>query len=69
VLVTFPAASTIFTDPAQYDLSNTQYGTMFLLQVVTAIVASLLGGGLARRLGSKRVCLVGLLPTWSRWRC
>jgi hypothetical protein len=24
VLVTFPAASTIFTDPGQYDLSNTQ---------------------------------------------
>jgi hypothetical protein len=24
VLVTFPAASTIFTDPAEYDLSNTQ---------------------------------------------
>ena len=35
VLVTFPAASTIFTDPAQYDLSSTQYGTMFLPQVVT----------------------------------
>jgi hypothetical protein len=33
VLVTFPAASTIFTDPGQYDLSNTQYGTMFLPQV------------------------------------
>jgi MFS family permease len=59
--VTFPAASTIFTDPAQYDLSSTQYGTMFLPQVVTAIIASLLGGGLARRLGSKRVYLVGLL--------
>jgi hypothetical protein len=29
-LVTFPAASTIFTDPSQYGLSNTQYGTMFL---------------------------------------
>ena len=61
VLVTFPAASTIFTDPAQYDLSSTQYGTMFLPQVVTAITASLLGGTLARRLGTKRVYLVGLL--------
>jgi hypothetical protein len=35
VLVTFPAASTIFTDPARSDLSSTQYGTMFLPQVVT----------------------------------
>jgi hypothetical protein len=25
VLVTFPAASTIFTDPSEYDLSSTQY--------------------------------------------
>ena len=32
VLVTFPAASTIFTDPDQYDLSNTQYGVLFLPQ-------------------------------------
>jgi hypothetical protein len=55
VLVTFPAASMIFTDSTQYDLSSTQYGTIFLPQVVTAIIASLLGGGLARRLGSKRV--------------
>ena len=60
VLVTFPAASTIFTDPTEYDLSSTQYGTMFLPQVVTAITTSLLGGGLARRLGSKRVYLIGL---------
>ena len=60
-LVTFPAASTIFTDPAQYDLSSTQYGAMFLPQVVTAITASLLVGSLARRIGSKRVYLAGLL--------
>lgn len=30
VLVTFPAASTIFTEPSQYGLSSTQYGAMFL---------------------------------------
>jgi hypothetical protein len=30
VLVTFPAASTIFTDPDQYDLSNTQDGLLFV---------------------------------------
>ena len=39
VLVTFPAASTIFTDPAEYDLSTTQYGALFL-QVVVAITAA-----------------------------
>jgi MFS family permease len=60
VLVTFPAASTILTDPNEYDLSNTQYGTLFLPQVVTAIAAALLGATLAGRFGTKRVYLSGL---------
>jgi MFS family permease len=60
VLVTFPAAGTIFTNPADYDLSSTQYGALFLPQVVTAIAASLLGGSLARRFSIKRVYLAGL---------
>jgi len=60
-LVTFPAASTIFTSPSHYGLSSTQYGSMFLPQVVTAITASLMGAGLARRFGLKRVLLAGLL--------
>ena len=60
VLVTFPAASTIFTDPDEYDLSSSQYGAMFLPQVITAIAGSLLGARLARRYGSKRVYLAGL---------
>jgi MFS family permease len=60
-LVTFPAASTIFTSPSQYGLSNTQYGTMFLPQVVTAVTSSLLAGTLARRFGTKRVFLAGLV--------
>ena len=60
VLVTFPAASTIFTDPDEYDLSNTQYGVLFLPQVATAITASLLAATLSRRLGTKRVYLTGL---------
>jgi MFS family permease len=60
VLVTFPAASTIFTDPEHYDLSNTQYGVLFLPQVATAITASLLGARFARRFGTKRVYLAGL---------
>jgi fucose permease len=60
VLVTFPAASTIFTEKSEYGLSATQYGNMFLPQVVTAIAASLLGAELARRIGPKRVYLTGL---------
>ena len=59
-LVTFQAASTILTDPSEYDLSTTQYGTLFLPQVVTAITAALLGAGLSSRIGTKRVYLVGL---------
>jgi len=59
-LVTFPAASTILTDPDEYDLSSTQYGALFLPQVVTAIAAALLGGSLGGRFGIKRVYLAGL---------
>ena len=56
----FPAASTIFTSSSEYDLSNTQYGVLFLPQVATAITASLLGGWLGRRFGIKRFYLAGL---------
>jgi MFS family permease len=59
-LVTFPAASTILTDPAEYDLSSSQYGALFLPQVVTAVAAALLGAGLGGRFGTKRVYLAGL---------
>jgi fucose permease len=59
-LVTFPAASTILTDPAEYDLSTTQYGTLFLPQVIAAIAGALLGAGLASRYGTKRLYLTGL---------
>ena len=60
-LVTFPAASTVFTSPQHYGLSTTEYGSMFVPQAVTAISASLLGAGLVRRLGIKRIYLLGLI--------
>ena len=60
VLVTFPAASTIFTEKSEYGLSSTQYGNMFLPQVALAIAASLLGAELAHRISTKRVFLLGL---------
>src|SRR5262249_13638205 len=59
-LVTFPAASEIFAAADAYHLSNTQYGTLFVPQVITAVSASLLGTGLAGQIGNKRVYLVGL---------
>jgi MFS family permease len=64
-LVTFPAASTIFTSHSSYDLSSSQYGVMFVPQMATAIVASLLGAGLlwpglSRRAGEKSLLLAGL---------
>ena len=60
VLVTFPAASTIFTSSDQYGLSSSAYGNMFLPQVALAILTSLLGARLARQITAKRVYLLGL---------
>ena len=59
-LVTFPASSTILTSPQYYGLSSTAYGDMFLPQAVMAVTASLLGAGMTRRLGVKRIYLLGL---------
>ena len=59
-LVTFPAVSAILTSPDHHGLTSTQYGGMFVPQAVTAILASLLGAGLARRLGGKWMLLGGL---------
>jgi MFS family permease len=63
VLVTFPAASTVFTDPHEYDLSSTQYGALFVPQVITAIAAALLGARLAHRFSIKRVYMAGLVAS------
>ncbi|MGH8739127.1 MAG: MFS transporter [Burkholderiales bacterium] len=60
-LVTFPAASAVFTSAGDYGLSSTQYGGMFVPQAITAIGASLLGAGLTSRLGARRIFLLGLI--------
>jgi fucose permease len=61
-LVTFPAASSILTSPHPhgYALSSSQYGAMFLPQVVLAILASSLAPAVAQRWSLKRVLLLGL---------
>src|SRR3954465_3365358 len=58
-LVTFPAASSIFTSPAGFGFDSTRYGLMFVPQVVLAILASSLAPKLARQRGLRRVMLVG----------
>jgi MFS family permease len=60
-LVTFPAASAVFTNPKECGLSNTQYGGMFVPQAIMAVVSSLLASGLRSRLGTKCIYLLGLL--------
>jgi MFS family permease len=60
-LVTFPAASAIFSSPAYYGLSSTEYGGMFVPQAIMAIASALMGGNLTRRIGIKRIFLLGLV--------
>jgi MFS family permease len=59
-LVTFPAASAVFTSRAAYGLTTGEYGLMFLPQTTMAILAALLGGRLEHRWGDRRVFLTGL---------
>ena len=60
-LVAFPAAATILTSKAGYDLSKSQYGLLFVPQVAMAILGSLALPRLATRFSLKRVLVAGLL--------
>jgi MFS family permease len=60
-LVAFPAASTIFTNPHKFNFSNTDYGSLFIPQVVIAIIASAISMKLSKYYGSKLVFICGLL--------
>lgn len=59
-LVAFPAASAILTSPQGFHLSNVQYGTLFVPQVLFAMLASAGGAWLARRYGLRSVLMLGL---------
>jgi fucose permease len=60
-LVTFPAASSVFTSPDGFGFDSTRYGTMFVPQVALAIAAAALAPKLARRWSLRRVLLAGLV--------
>ena len=60
-LVAVPAAATILTGADGYDLSASQYGLLFLPQVLLAIAGSLSLPSLAGRIGLKSVLVVGLV--------
>jgi len=59
-LVTFPAASAVFTSRDAYGLTTGEYGFMFAPQTAMAITAALVSGRIARRWGDKRLLLAGL---------
>jgi fucose permease len=59
-LVTFPAASAVFTSPQAFGFSTTQYGMMFLPQVAMAILASSLASSVAARFSLKAILIGGL---------
>jgi Major Facilitator Superfamily len=59
-LVTFPAASSIFTSADGFGFDSMRYGTMFVPQVVLAVLASGLAPKLARRWNLRRVLLAGI---------
>ena len=59
-LVTVPAASLVFTGSGKYSFSSSEYGLLFVPQVVTAIAASLLGSWFAKKWGMKAVFRAGL---------
>src|SRR5580700_1903399 len=61
VLVAFPAAGTIFTNPHEFNFSSTEYGSLFIPQALISIAASALNPVLSRNFGSKVVFMIGLM--------
>jgi MFS transporter, FHS family, glucose/mannose:H+ symporter len=59
-LVAVPAAASILTSPSEYGLSSSQYGLLFVPQVVLAIAGALGVRRLAKTFGLKSVLLAGV---------
>lgn len=61
-LVLFPAAGNLFTDTCYHCFSSAQYGSIFIPQIILAIISSLSAAKIAKKVSMKVVLLVGL---WS----
>jgi MFS transporter, FHS family, glucose/mannose:H+ symporter len=59
-LVAFPASSSVLTGAADYDLSSSQYGLLFVPQVLMAILGSLALPELSHRIRMKRLFGIGI---------
>ncbi len=60
-IVAFPALSTIFTSQAEFNLTSTEYGSLFIPQVICSIFFALFSRKLYCAYGLSRIFLVGLL--------
>ena len=59
-LVVFPAAGSILTDSDFHGFSSTQFGSIFIPQIILAILTSLSAPKIAEKIGMKKVMLMGL---------
>lgn len=59
-LVSFPAISSIFTNPQEFNLSSLEYGSLFIPQAILSIIASFWSTRLVQCKSIKFVFLVGL---------
>lgn len=60
-LVLFPAAGNLLVDSGHHSLSGAQYGTIFIPQIVFAVISALGASRIARKWSMKKVFMMGLL--------
>lgn len=60
-LVLFPAAGNLFVDNAYHGFTSAQYGSIYLPQIILAIISSLSAPKIAEKVGMKKILLWGLL--------
>lgn len=68
-LVLYPAAGNIFTNEVYHGLSSTEFGILFIPQIVFAIISSLSAPKLADKYGMKKVLTFGLIANMFAMLC